>query len=164
MSSYCVWHVGVGVCSGIPEPSIKVVLLASVETFADSVLTAMPRWDHIITNRVYNSDLARRQLLQHPLRATLGDKISSLSVYKDLALDILTELGSQDIANRPVALGAGESLDIASATMSIMAACNVYEEFRNSSRGADMAHTLLRQVGAKIPESLRKLLENMTTS
>lgn len=108
------------------------VALANLGNRSNSLLNLLQRYEHIVTNKIYSSRLARDQLLNNPIRGRLADAMSGLSMHMEY---------------------------IAQKTMTIIAACNAVEEYKGSARGQQMATALLAKGGSHIPPPLRRELE-----
>lgn len=139
-----------------------------IGTQSDLLLRAMPRYDHIITSKTYNSHLAKKQLLTFPQRPYLATKVSDLgSLYELLQTttaqlrDLYDASSSPALENIPEISSAKSSLDIAAKTMAILAAVNTIEEYAKAPQGREMASAILKR-SSGLPLPLKERLEKMT--
>lgn len=105
-----------------------------MDLLASTFLDLVPRYDHIVAGKMYNSLLARRQLLEQPRRQMLPDKISELGMFADNSKDFLHDsFGVEDYPpiEYPSAMSA---LEVGQKTLLVLAAVNIIEDFATSPR------------------------------
>lgn len=139
----------------------KKVATAAALDLASTFLDLVPRYDHIVTARMYNSLRARRQLLEHLRRHMLPDKLSQLGLFADNSKDFLHDYFG--VEQYPIEYDSAMSaLEVGQKTVVILAAVNIIEDFASNTRGPDMARTMLRSASASsLPEVLRQSLEQI---
>lgn len=130
------------------------------------LLTHIPRYDHIITSKLYNGSLARKHILEHPSRSKLSDMISSLDTSRDGVHNMLQriQVGRDGDANEvyaPLFANADATLEGAHCAAAVVAAVNTVEGFKGSAKGRDMASLLLQRSASALPDALRKIVEGM---
>lgn len=84
--------------------------------FAPLFLHILPRYDHIVTPKSYNSRLARDQLRNNPVRSQLADAISGLSMQTEATHILIDDLGGTH--DDDIEAAATNAFDIGQKTMS----------------------------------------------
>lgn len=120
----------------------------------------LPRYDHIASDSAYNGKLAKAQLLTCAARGRLADDISGLSMSIAGTKQLISFLGKAGYEHTEV-VAAESSLEMAQKMVTVLAACNAVEEFKNTSRGQQMAAALLAKASEHLPLALRKELETL---
>lgn len=135
---------------------------------SELLLQSMPRYDHIITNKSYSAHLAKKQLQTFPQRPFLATMVSALgSLYETVQTttaqlrDFYASADSPPLDTIPEVSGTKSSLDIASKTMTILAAVNTIEEYSRSPQGREIASAILKR-SSGLPTSVKERLEKMT--
>lgn len=134
------------------------------------MLNKLPRWDHIITKTNYNSQMAKRVLLGHPLRAAFGDMVTRVAMLKECIEKYTADLHNDD-DDAPdaedriaTAIATTEAaLQSATTTVTIIASINAIEEFNNTERGRKMATHILAKSAGSLPDALRRKLQHLAT-
>lgn len=145
-----------------PPPQTKANLLFNIDRQAEALLHTLPRYEHIINNKIYNPTMARKQVLQSPCRANLANTVGGFSAYREACAKVLAELFSTTDVSADLQ-AADSALDCATRTSSVIAAVNTAEEFRGTSRGRDMASMLLAKSSAHIPDKSKHILMDMAS-
>ena len=99
----------------------EAILGQCLEVRTAAMSGALPRWDHIVTAKSYNQALARKQLLQSPVRASLADIVSDLGMFKEDAVHCVEKLrndrqeekGQEEKSLPSEFLAADNALDVA---------------------------------------------------
>lgn len=143
---------------GLVRPEVATIGNLSIRS--NNLLQILPRYDHIINAKSYNSRLAKAQLLDNPVRLQLAGAISGLSMQMEATTTLLDDLGldRDDEADS----SATNAFDIGQRTMTVIAAVNAAEVYKGDARGQQMATALLAKGALHIPASLRKKLEAMS--
>lgn len=146
--------------SPTPHPDPKANLLENLDLQSSDLVASLPRYDHLVNDSTYDSTLARRQILGHPKRSQLANLIGNFGSFRDDCESMLVGMFSADLVSSWSCFGASDAaLDCASRTSTIIAAINIAEEYKNTSRGKDMAKVLLSRAAPQIPQALRTILQ-----
>lgn len=135
-------------------------LALKLDEQATACEAASPRWNHIITNDSYKGNLARRQLLSEKTRTALPVAESRLaSLLESIkSLPVLWNLGksAEEVNELSESVTNAQSIAQMSAdAMTIVAACNIVEEFGATAQGKAHAQTFLAaNKMANFPKSL----------
>lgn len=131
-------------------------MAASVSVLTQKLLDSLPRYEHIVNDKVYNGPLAKAQLLESPKRRALADRISGFSMYLQAASSLLNFFDNSKLC--PEVQAAEAALEAGERTTTVIAGINAVECFKGSPRGGEMAEALLTKASKSLPESLRKEL------
>jgi hypothetical protein len=144
-------------------------LVGHLEVSAAACETTCPRWSHIISADIYKGNLAKRQLLEGQTRAQLPPATEKLRAF----FRSLTDLGDSWPLEKPVAEMAISAdacsnvagiLDMAAEAMTIVAACNIIEDFAKTSEGKRMATQFLQLNEMKnFPKILESKLKHIAS-
>lgn len=147
---------GVCVCHRGPTRP-KASVLKSLDIMSDAMLKSMPRWDHLINSRTFNSSLVKRQLLESPLRRALPDRIRDLAMHKEGIEDYLHQAAAEAELPELAEVTASEAaLSLANQTMAVIAAANILQDFAGTARGREMAEQMMARSAQLLPDALRK--------
>lgn len=139
-------------------------LMSKVDELAKVCEERAPRWAHIASDDDYKPALAKRQLLKSPARNSLPDMANRLYTLvrdvegglKFMGMASLSEEVSDTLVN-------GSAVwEMCAATLAVIAACNILEEFATSPNGPSMASTFLAsQRPRDFPKSLEGKLKSL---
>lgn len=143
-------------------------LSEKLDETASSCEALCPRWSHIIGQDEYKQQLVRKQLLKAPGRSTLPEMSNKLWTFSQ-SLRALPKTWAfvGDAAwgdSLPASLeNAAAVNEMAALCLSVIAACNILEEFGNTQAGKAMAIDMLstdRPVG--FPKVLETKLQKLS--
>lgn len=151
-----------------PPVHRQATLLQYISVRSDNLLKSLPRYDHIVTNRFYNPQLAKRQLLMCPQRPHLANMVSDVGLVSDAIIDSIGKLravypsdNKPDLDSSDEICATRSALDIAAKTMTVLAGVNALEDFGGTPQGREMAVSILRR-SAGLPQALKERLEALS--
>ena len=117
-----------------------------------------PRWEHIVTKNKYSPNLARTQLLNNPVRSTLGEVVNTHFALMTSAKNLCHEW-QQGTPSEIIQFQQAEaSLNTGWEAMAIIAAVNVVELFHDKPDGPGLAEDLLKKT-SDFPQHLKEKLK-----
>lgn len=153
----------------------QATILRSLDIQTNTMIANIPRFDHIVSRSTYNTNMVKKQLLQHPSKGTLPDQISSLVVFQNATKMLtasLSGVGDCDAEEGPDAerddppevCAAEQALDLANLAMTVLAGCAVVEEHSKTPQGRNMANQVISKLPPGFPESLKRKLMTIAAS
>lgn len=143
------------------RPIREVVILRGLELQTTRMLSQVPRWDHIVSNKNYNSGMVQKQLLNHAARGSLPDAISTLATMKEATCELFRDLAPSGTAASEVD-AAEDALEVSNLAMIVLAGCHVAEEFATTPQGKGMATQLLSKLPMGFPDCLKRRLQKIS--
>lgn len=142
--------------------TLKAELVDMLESQASELTDACPRLDHIVSRKVYNSQLAKKVAADsHKFRLSdrIGDLARSMDSASELWLAIAECTGHED--SQLSTANVEGALECAKGVMATIVGINTAESFKGTARGREMAAAILKKSGSAIPEALRRVLQDM---